>query len=124
MNETEREIWDGFDLSVSDEAGTGSDLSPHLIRVPESDWGLWRWSGLRSSGFPTTEVIKLSAPECACAADRAIQARSDFEESKREIINSVHRQIKTATQSEKTEWEKALRLLKKGEIPVSLPATF
>ena len=43
-------------------------------RCPVREWALWRSAILRGAGFPSTDVLKLTAPESAAAADRLIAA--------------------------------------------------
>jgi hypothetical protein len=122
-SKSEKAIWDGFDLDIADDryAGIAPDLPPHLIALPEGDWALWRWSGLRSCGFPTREVLRLSAPEEAKMADRVLRAQFGLERAKKEVVHEAHRQIGRAGKSEKKQWDKALKSLKRGEHPLNVP---
>jgi hypothetical protein len=55
----------------------GVSLPQHLAALPGGPWALWRWVGLRGAGFPATQVLRLSAPACAAAADRLLEAESE-----------------------------------------------
>ncbi len=49
----------------------------HLIRIPDTEWHVWRWALLRSAGFPADGLDRLSAPECARAADAYLAGRTE-----------------------------------------------
>jgi hypothetical protein len=41
----------------------------HLVPLPGTEWKVWRDAGLRTTGFPADGLDRLSAPDCAEAAD-------------------------------------------------------
>jgi hypothetical protein len=41
----------------------------HLVPLPGSEWKVWRDARLRTTGFPADGLDRLSAPDCAAAAD-------------------------------------------------------
>jgi hypothetical protein len=58
---------------VSREASGGeasAELPEQLIALPGGRWAMWRCVALRGAGFPASEVLRLSSPECGAAADR------------------------------------------------------
>ena len=42
----------------------------HLARLGESEWGMWRWVGLRAAGFSVEGVRRLGAEEAGRGAER------------------------------------------------------
>lgn len=51
-------------------AGEEATLPAHFVRLPGSEWAVWRWVALRGAGFPAAEVLKLAAPDqCVALAD-------------------------------------------------------
>ena len=64
-------------------------LPEHLVRLPGGSWHLWRWVGLRGTGFPAAEVLKLSAPECAIAADELIHAEDEVNHRREKALEQV-----------------------------------
>ena len=49
-----------------------SSLPAHLLPMGNESWAFWRLLAVRGTGFPVTELLKLSAPACAAAADQLI----------------------------------------------------
>jgi hypothetical protein len=41
----------------------------HLVPLPGTEWQVWRDARLRTTGFPADGLDRLSAPDCAAAAD-------------------------------------------------------
>lgn len=41
----------------------------HLVPLPGTEWKVWRDARLRTTGFPADGLDRLSAPDCATAAD-------------------------------------------------------
>ena len=64
-------------------------LPEHLVRLPGGSWHLWRWVGLRGTGFPAAEVLKLSTPECATAADQLIQAEDEVKQRREKALEQL-----------------------------------
>ncbi|MFC0098351.1 lantibiotic dehydratase [Micromonospora marina] len=56
---------------------TPTGLPPHLADLASDEWAIWRWSCLRSAGFPLTRLAALSDAPAAAAADRLNDARDD-----------------------------------------------
>lgn len=47
------------------------ELTGHLIGVPGTEWAFWKCIGVRSAGFPASDILKLAAPaEVGAAADQ------------------------------------------------------
>lgn len=64
--------------STAPQPGAAVDVAPHLAPLPDDEWALWRWVGLRGAGFPVDRVLRLAAPESAAAADQVIDAEDRF----------------------------------------------
>jgi len=64
-------------------------LPQHLVHLPGGAWHLWRWVGLRGAGFPAAEVLKLSTPECATAADQLIQAEDEVKQRREKALEQL-----------------------------------
>jgi hypothetical protein len=107
--------------SIEDEQ---SQLPEHLIRLPGDGWAMWRCSGLRGAGFPAADVLMLSAPDCAKAADSLLQAEAETRSARDKTIETVNKALDTLRSN--SMWDdrairdplvKTLRLLKMGMLP-------
>ncbi|MDQ3804643.1 MAG: lantibiotic dehydratase family protein [Acidobacteriota bacterium] len=99
---------------------------PHLVKLPGGVWNLWRWAGLRGTGFASSHVLKLAAPECAAAADLLAEAEEEMRLRKEEALDAVRGALDAL--KEGGQWEdaerrnpllKALRDLNKGSAPAA-----
>jgi hypothetical protein len=50
-------------------------VSEHLIRLPGTEWLLWRHAVLRTTGFPASGLDRLGGTDCAAAADAVLRAQ-------------------------------------------------
>src|SRR5438067_1918215 len=82
--------------------------APHLVRLPNTRWALWRWVGLRGAGFPAAQVLKLGAPECAAAADALIEAEAEAEEARAAAVAAVRAKLFRSAGDERAMCDKAL----------------
>jgi len=115
------------------EAGEHAVTQPaeHLLRLPGSEWALWRPFVLRGAGFPSTELHKLAAPEIAAAADRLLTAENEARRSQQQAIEALRKEW-NGLPGEHTESEKALRSglskaikkLIRGDLPPAPAVTF
>jgi hypothetical protein len=69
-----------------------SKSAEHRINLAEQ-WGVWRCMGLRGAGFPATDVLRLSAPEAARAADSVLQAQERVAELRAEALKLVNDEL-------------------------------
>ena len=92
-----------------------SPLPAHLIALPGGDWALWRCIGLRGAGFPASQVLKLSSPECAAAADLLLQAEQETNLKCSQAIEALDSDLKQASEEDKATLEKEKRRLQKGK---------
>jgi hypothetical protein len=109
-------------LSVVD-ANKEATLPEHLVALPGGEWALWRSLCLRGAGFPAAQVLKLSSPECAAAADQLLDAEDERERIRHEALAEVNKSIDDLRSTD--EWENkakraplvsALQALKAGKI--------
>jgi hypothetical protein len=98
-----------------------SKFEEHRLNLTES-WAVWRCVGLRGAGFPAAQVLRLSAPETARAADRVIQAEERADRLRATALNLINGQLDALRQG--NEWDRkdkrtplldALRQLKAGK---------
>jgi len=89
----------------------------HLARLGESEWGMWRWVGLRAAGFGIEGVLRLSAEEAAAAADRVMEAEDEVESLWQAALDNLRRILDEASSDDRPLLIKALRVLKKGKVP-------
>lgn len=66
-------------MPVAADADLAACLAPvplpdHRIALPGSEWTLWRCLGLRGTGFPVAQVLKLAVPASARAAEHLLDA--------------------------------------------------
>jgi hypothetical protein len=109
--------------AVAAATAPAESLPPHLIKLPGGVWNLWRWAGLRGTGFASSHVLKLASPECSAAADLLLEAEQQMELRRKEALDAVRASLDAL--SESGQWEdaerrnpllKALRDLKKGSM--------
>jgi hypothetical protein len=110
--------------AVAAALATVESLPPHLIKLPGGVWNLWRWAGLRGTGFASSHVLQLAAPEGAAAADLLLEIDEEIRLRQDEALEAVRCSLDALNES--GQWEdserrnplrKALRDLKKGSAP-------
>lgn len=101
-----------------------TQLPPHLIDLPGTELRLWRWAGLRGTGFPVSHVLQLSAPDCSSAADELLKAEDELQHKQDQALLDVRAALDALRQNDSwTDVEKrkplvaALRSLTKGKLP-------
>jgi len=104
--------------------GVTTKLPEHLINLPGSDWALWRSVCLRGAGFPASQVLKLSAPRCAAAADQLLELEAEAEPARQNALRVIGLTLDDLRV--RGEWGKsktraalfqAIRLLKSRKLP-------
>jgi Lantibiotic dehydratase, N terminus len=98
-------------------------LPEHLTSLPGGNWALWRWVGLRGAGFPGALVDKLSAPECAAAADRLLQAEEEAQQAQKVAIKLVNAALDAVPYDDKARRDRLARAKKsliKGKFPEAI----
>lgn len=96
----------------------GRELSGHLIRLPNSQWAVWKWICVRASGFASHLVLLLASPACGAAADQILALEERFEEVRKEALQTARRHLhETADEEKRRSLWRALRQLNKGRLP-------
>src|SRR4051794_4807361 len=65
----------------------------HLITFKDEQWALWQCVGLRGTGFPATDVIKLKSLEVVAAADRILQTGAEIELKSIEALKAINQAL-------------------------------
>lgn len=107
----------------SDEQFNGQRLPDHLVAFSGGRWALWRWAALRGAGFPCSLPLKLSAPECAAAADHLLDVEDSAERARDHALDALRREWDAKDSDKQTELRRARRALKKNRPPESLNAS-
>jgi hypothetical protein len=81
---------------------------------------VWRTFALRGAGFPATQVLRLSASECAAAADEAISAEAELSRVGAEALQALSRARSTAEGAMLDRLDKSIKKIKRG-LPPELP---
>jgi hypothetical protein len=93
----------------------------HLIALPGGDWNLWRWSGLRATGFPSDTVLKFTSDACLDDVDRLVESEAEVELWRTEALsaaNEVFEPLRYAEEKAKRRRVvKVIRTLTKGKPP-------
>jgi hypothetical protein len=94
-------------------------LPGHLVILSErQEWALWRTVCLRGAGFPVTEVLKLSAPEGAVAADQLLDAEELVGQLRGKALTALQHDFRHAEACDVPQIEKLIqRLRKKKPLP-------
>ncbi|MGA9771469.1 MAG: lantibiotic dehydratase [Blastocatellia bacterium] len=107
--------------SVESEPVNGRPLPDHLLALSDGKWALWRWVGLRGAGFPCSLPLKLSAPECAAAADHLLDVEDSANRARDRALDALRHNPNDSERQ--LELRKARRALKKDRLPESLNAS-
>ena len=94
-------------------------LPGHLVSLSKrQEWALWRTVCLRGAGFPATDVLKLSAPEGAAAADQLLDAEELVGELRGKVLTALQHDLRNAEACDVPQLEKLIqRLRKKKTLP-------
>ena len=74
-------------------SGGRERLPDHLVRLPNTEWALWRCVCLRSAGFAAADVLQLSSSACAAAADRVILAEEAVQRARSETRAAAKKEL-------------------------------
>lgn len=85
-----------------------TQLPEHLLPLAGGEWALWRCAVLRGAGFPSADVLKLSTPEAAFAADNLLAAEHEARQLQEQAVESL-RSLLNALRSAEGETDKALK---------------
>ena len=101
-------------------------LPHHLISMPGGEWALWRWTGLRGTGFPTDGLLALADARTREAADAVLATDTEVDQASTLTLSLVNKALDDLRDA--GEWENdarreplltALRSLKKGRLPTA-----
>src|SRR5437764_9257397 len=94
--------------SVLESASRG--LARHLVGVSDAGWALWKWAGLRSAGFPASDILKLAAPaELGAAADQVEAALDAVDAVFKKALQQINLMLDNLKKS--GDWEDSQRRL-------------
>lgn len=93
------------------------NLPEHLVRLPGSQWALWHYMGLRSTGFPVSQVFQLSAPQCTVVADQLLLAEEEMQKAQDEALDVLQRHLEEGDTDAGATLRKAIRQVKRGKRP-------
>jgi hypothetical protein len=96
-----------------------NELPEHLLPLPGNEWALWRCAVLRGAGFPSTDVLKMTAPESAYAADQLIAAEHEARQLQQKAIEALRRRLNAAETDKilKSALSKAIKKLVRNDLP-------
>jgi hypothetical protein len=92
-------------------------LPGHLAALPDPQWTIWRWVGLRSAGFPIDQLLGLAAPQWAAAADRFLAAESAALAAQEQALASLRTLLADVSAEQRDPVVRAIQALKKGQVP-------
>src|SRR5580704_1612865 len=117
-------VLEGDQLSTGLQEAGSLDEPSHLVVFKDKQWAMWRWVCLRGAGFPASDVIKLSSPQCAGAADAIFAAEEALTRKRAEALDAVNKgldKLRAESQWDNAEVRapmiKAMRLLRAGKTP-------
>lgn len=87
----------------------------HVITIDNGKWALWRWVCLRGAGFPADDVLKLSNPAAAGAADKFLDAEELELEARDAALQTAARELEVAASTERKQAMKLLDRLRAGK---------
>lgn len=87
----------------------------HVITIDNGKWALWRWVCLRGAGFPVDDVLKLSNPAAASAADKFLHVEELETEAREAALQIVARELELAASPERKQAMKLLDRLRAGK---------
>lgn len=92
-------------------------LAEHLIRLPQGRWALWRCVCLRGAGFPASQVLRLSANECAAAVDELFKAEDAANGLLVQALEALEHDLPRCGADHKNILLNAMRRLRSGKLP-------
>jgi len=67
---------------------------PLTLPLPNANWRVWRWIGLRGAGFPARHVLALAAPASASAARELAQNQLVLQRHQKELLDVLHAELR------------------------------
>ena len=93
------------------------EIPPHLCPLRDTEWALWRAICLRAAGFSIDEVLELSFPECAKAADELLSALASKQSAQDNALKALMAAWERAEADRAHLLDKAIQRVKKGKVP-------
>ncbi|MEK6278953.1 MAG: lantibiotic dehydratase [Acidobacteriota bacterium] len=87
----------------------------HVITIDNGKWAVWRWVCLRGAGFPVEEVLKLSNPAAATAADKILEAEDLESEAREAALQAARHEFEISASHERRQALKLIDRLKTGK---------
>ncbi|HEX6288813.1 MAG TPA: lantibiotic dehydratase [Herpetosiphonaceae bacterium] len=92
-------------------------LPDHLARLPDPQWAIWRWVGLRSAGFPIDHLLALGAPQWAAAVDRYLELEAAAQQAQERALEALREILDAPPPEQRDPVVRAIQSLKKGQPP-------
>lgn len=86
------------------------------VALQDQSWALWRWSVLRSAGFPADYPLRLANPMCATAADDLGQCERDTQAAIRALVAAII-QAMDADPAQRIFFENIIQKIRRGKLP-------
>lgn len=97
-------------------------LPEHLIALPDSNWALWRWVGLRGAGFPVAMLLQLASPDFAQMADRFLEDEAEAEALRQVLLQALTQEAREAVGKHHWQLVDARHGVQSKKLPKLLPA--
>lgn len=92
-----------------------SEQESHVITFDNRKWAVWRWVCLRGAGFPVEEVLKLSNPAAANAADKILEAEELEFEARESALEIGRHELEVTDSPERKQAMKLMDRLRAGK---------
>ncbi|HEY0602918.1 MAG TPA: hypothetical protein VGD58_08400, partial [Herpetosiphonaceae bacterium] len=99
---------------IADEAASAPG---HLAQLPDPQWAIWRWVGLRSAGFSIDHLLALAAPEWAAVVDRYLELEAVAGQAQERALQVLREILEAPQPEERDPVVRAIQALKKGQPP-------
>ncbi|HET6980481.1 MAG TPA: lantibiotic dehydratase [Pyrinomonadaceae bacterium] len=96
----------------------------HVISIDNGKWTMWRWVCLRGAGFPVEQVIKLSNPDAASAADKILEAEALESEARQVALQAARNALEVAASDERGRANKLMHRLRMGKRINQVPSGY
>ncbi|HEY0733739.1 MAG TPA: lantibiotic dehydratase, partial [Herpetosiphonaceae bacterium] len=105
---------DTTSAAIADEAASAPG---HLAQLPDPQWAIWRWVGLRSAGFSIDHLLALAAPEWAAVVDRYLELEAAAQQAQERALQVLREILEAPQPEERDPVVRAIQALKKGQPP-------
>jgi hypothetical protein len=91
------------------------DAIQHLA-LSDSTWSLWRWSALRTAGFPADYPLRLASLDCLTAADQLLQSERAVQTARQSLLACLNEAME-ADATQRFFLAKIVQHIRKGKLP-------